>query len=922
MNNPIDLPQDIKTDEHRSTSVEFTEKERTYSLVGTTEDEYILSEIRREATFYESDLLSLICHLSIPDGIFLDVGANIGNHSLFFAGEMDRDVYAFEMDNKNFRLLEDNIQRNGLSQKVRAFNVAVSDIEGSVGFSRNPRNCGASQIETNPEIFAGESFAVALDNFIQDSRFSDFQANSVALVKIDVEGHELHVLRSAIGLISKFKPIIVVEIHKPQDFNSIFKMLNKFDYYPLMVGAKSDTYIFCEHSAVNQNLNLAKIYYTRKHEKLANRFSKDALAFSNEFDRIKGLLSSLYDTNRNIRKELKEHNNYNRTSLLQSAWESEASRLCQLIQDNRKRKFFGKTLPPQHIKQIRQRITDSVESEIKGLAVNSAKLRDFRTLTPSLRHAAILVSNQEDKQVRNTVDDLRASGYDNISIFTKIENSKIEIRSTQTIEVTDFLEALQQITNRFPFQPILILDLASGIDVRKTIRWLLTHTDKSSTDDIIVFDGLRSPQKESSEINIASMSVLSEKISVSHQVSVPLSLNCVLKKPFWMPKGRKTSKSINLEFAVAALRDNMGIIAPTRPPLTESDTPNLELLLNEIKETKLSLPPVVKAPQKRLAIVGRLHEERWSRGGIYHSCVAYADICARLDIQVSLIEIDQSPSQILEQCRDDRVVLVYTGDQGAQDFFNVEPILKALDDAGHNVVANLSYDTYPERTKEIIATLETMSDRVQLMAFTEDVLADPALASMKERGVIIPKTIREVPRRQLEFSETSGIFMGDLGKFINPRITARAQETYEAIRECLPDAPIIFLEQYRTSNSIPEWLNNYELVSYSSSIIEHFEKARIYLHTQNYCTFEMLPVEAVIAGLPVVHCDMPQSLNTYIGSNGMRYTSLTRMQNLLIDLYNDQEMWAMASNTGADCARANSQDKQDRQFYFGVKALM
>ena len=84
----------------------------------------------------------------------------------------------------------------------------------------------------------------------------------------------------------------------------------------------------------------------------------------------------------------------------------------------------------------------------------------------------------------------------------------------------------------------------------------------------------------------------------------------------------------------------------------------------------------------------------------------------------------------------------------------------------------------------------------------------------------------------------------------------------------------------------------------------------------------MLPVEATIAGVPVVYCDMPQSLNSYIGNFGVRYDSLPGMQRELERMYSDESVWMMMSRAATDCLLVNSQRQQDKLFKLAFGPLL
>ena len=916
---------------------------REYEMFSTSIDEYIVSKLRKDGCFYEEDLLIALCRLAIGAGVFVDVGANIGNHSIFFAGEMEREVYAFELDDRNFRLLRSNIKLNRLEFRVRAFSLGISDTEGVLRFERNARNSGATRVTPEKGPFDGEASGVRLDDFFSEIEASGEFKQSIALIKIDVEGHEMQVLRGGSAVIARHKPIVVVEIHDSVGFQKIFRFLQQFEYAPVLVGANSDTYVFCHRGAHKAQSDLTTQYYTRMFEKRASSQSRRALAFSKEFNRIKGLLASLYESNRRLRADLRtSEGRIVELELLRAAWESETSRLCGVIQKYRSeaeaaearistrgsRSFFHSSdekgslpeLQPQYISAIRKQVLERVAIDVASVPKPKAPV-DFAESGAALpKRAALIVDEENIDRLADAILDLRSSGFRNFDIYTS--GSIIVASNVTLIPVDDKLEALEHIMAAVPFSPVLLLDLTSPVDPRDAIEWFAASLGDASPQDIVVLDGLvLKPGEDGKSLSTQNYS-MADSISSHIDVAVPFSLNMYLPRAVWIERGKRATSNLLVQFAKSAIDDRARFRLLARPPISVTDNVEVPDFSADLNILGAASRRASDGFAKRLAIVGRLDEERWHKGGIFHSCRAYAEVCERLEINSQLIEIDQAPADILRQCGRSRAVFLYTGDQQAQDFFNVVPLLEVLDERGHQVVVNLSYDTYPERTKEIVEVMKTRSDNVKLMLFSDDPLSDPALEPLAGRLVVVPKTIRKVPRRELVFRETSGIFMGDLGKFINPRITKDAEYSYRAIRECLPGVPILFLQQYSHKLALPAWLVGHEILPYSSDITEHFGQARVYLHAQNYCTFEMLPVEATIAGVPVVYCDMPQSLNSYIGNFGVRYDSLPGMQRELERMYSDESVWMMMSRAATDCLLVNSQRQQDKLFKLAFGPLL
>lgn len=135
--------------------------------------------------------------------IALDVGANIGNHSLFFTKFFDQ-VLAFEPNKRAFLLLSANAL---LSEKIIAYNVGCSNHEFSATVRYSSKNVGMASL-SNPVSgdLTAEFQLKVLDRFVDRSEWE-----KVDFIKIDVEGHELEVLEGARGILSASSPIVAFE---------------------------------------------------------------------------------------------------------------------------------------------------------------------------------------------------------------------------------------------------------------------------------------------------------------------------------------------------------------------------------------------------------------------------------------------------------------------------------------------------------------------------------------------------------------------------------------------------------------------------------------------------------------------------------------------------------------------------------------
>jgi FkbM family methyltransferase len=149
-----------------------------------------------------------------PGDIFVDVGANIGLFTLIAArivGETGA-VHAFEPCSETFRRLLENVEMNGCAN-VESHQAALSDATGTAELSVSTDGMdGWNAIADHP--YMGEHYH---KESIQTHRWDDFAderglAGRVAMMKIDVEGWETHVVAGAAESLSRDDaPVLQVE---------------------------------------------------------------------------------------------------------------------------------------------------------------------------------------------------------------------------------------------------------------------------------------------------------------------------------------------------------------------------------------------------------------------------------------------------------------------------------------------------------------------------------------------------------------------------------------------------------------------------------------------------------------------------------------------------------------------------------------
>jgi FkbM family methyltransferase len=138
-------------------------------------------------------------------GTFVDVGANIGAHSLWAAQAGGAaQVVAFEADPANFAELTSNIALNGLSN-IRAFQVGVSDAEEVLKLFRNRHgNAGGHTFVAG---IHNDSAAVDVRCRPLRKLLAETEVTRVDLMKLDIEGFERRVLTRFFADVSPASPL-------------------------------------------------------------------------------------------------------------------------------------------------------------------------------------------------------------------------------------------------------------------------------------------------------------------------------------------------------------------------------------------------------------------------------------------------------------------------------------------------------------------------------------------------------------------------------------------------------------------------------------------------------------------------------------------------------------------------------------------
>jgi FkbM family methyltransferase len=183
-----------------------------------------------ETGVYSEREVELLCSLVRDGDVVIEAGANIGQITVPLAKAVGSGrVHAFEPQPQINDLLVENVAQNG-PLPVHIVGVALSDDASTtvamakIDWDKGLLNSGGAEV-LEPNADQDDMFVV--DTHTLDS----MQLPRVDLMKVDVEGHELKVLKGAEQTIRRLLPTIYVENDRPEKSRDLIAFLiNDLDY--------------------------------------------------------------------------------------------------------------------------------------------------------------------------------------------------------------------------------------------------------------------------------------------------------------------------------------------------------------------------------------------------------------------------------------------------------------------------------------------------------------------------------------------------------------------------------------------------------------------------------------------------------------------------------------------------------------------
>jgi FkbM family methyltransferase len=170
---------------------------------------------------WDETTIPVFCEIAKQSEVFFDIGAYTGIYSLL-ASSVNRavQIVAFEPNPGIYPYLLRNISVNNLTDRVKAEKLALSDKNG-LGHFYVPSDVTAARLLNNKITGSFEVKTITGDNY---------WLGKLDLIKIDVEGYEINVLKGIQNLLTKHHPCMFIECLNKEKFFDLQNFLSPFGY--------------------------------------------------------------------------------------------------------------------------------------------------------------------------------------------------------------------------------------------------------------------------------------------------------------------------------------------------------------------------------------------------------------------------------------------------------------------------------------------------------------------------------------------------------------------------------------------------------------------------------------------------------------------------------------------------------------------
>jgi FkbM family methyltransferase len=190
-----------------------TRVETMYGRFHCWQDDLITEQLQKFSAHTRNELGMLKTFVHPGDRI-LDIGAHIGTFSVPLAlfTQKKGHVYSFEANPRNFELLTSNVKENGLGGVITPTHAVIAERDGQEFGAELPTGGNSGMYYFSPDADAAVTRVGSMN--IDAWRLRTCPGARFDLIKIDVEGAEMAVLRSCASILSECLPVLYIEMNR------------------------------------------------------------------------------------------------------------------------------------------------------------------------------------------------------------------------------------------------------------------------------------------------------------------------------------------------------------------------------------------------------------------------------------------------------------------------------------------------------------------------------------------------------------------------------------------------------------------------------------------------------------------------------------------------------------------------------------
>lgn len=161
---------------------------------------------------FEPEVYRALKSHASPGTVTLDIGSHMGIYTMLLAlwSAPNGQVYAFEPTPQTRAALEDHLMLNHITDRVTVAPLAVSDQCGKATFYATT-DAGENTLCQSRSGMSG-TVSMPVETITIDA-YCQQQNLAPTLIKIDIEGYEIHALRGARETLRQYQPTVIVEMH-------------------------------------------------------------------------------------------------------------------------------------------------------------------------------------------------------------------------------------------------------------------------------------------------------------------------------------------------------------------------------------------------------------------------------------------------------------------------------------------------------------------------------------------------------------------------------------------------------------------------------------------------------------------------------------------------------------------------------------